>query len=199
MKTLSILKSISEIIFTSITFVLVPLVVITLLSSRISLFGLKSFVVLTGSMAPLIPIGSIVYTVQDTIFRPGDIITFQDSDHKITHRIVDVVDKDGKRISSVASPIGIQTKSSQIFYKTKGDANNSRDSNLVSKDKIIGKVFVHVPSLGKLSAFIKSIPGFLILIALPTVIFIGFELWNIKKEVERITERKTLKKYGLIQ
>ncbi len=85
---------------------------------------------------------------------------------------------------------------SEIFYKTKGDANNSADTDLVSSKDIIGKTFVNIPAIGRISGYLKTIPGFLMFIILPTLIFIGFELWNIKKEIEKQTEKRIMERFG---
>ncbi len=191
----SILKGVVEGVFTAVVFVFIPVILLTLLSSRTTLLGgLHSFTVLTGSMSPLITTGSVVYTLPSVNPQVGDIITFKRGDINVTHRIVDTVDKSGKHISPL---VGDLKNNGEIFYKTKGDANNTVDTELVSRDRIIGTVLFHFPELGKFASFIKSLPGFLSLIVLPTVMFIGFELWNIKREIEKEVEKKTLRKYGI--
>ncbi len=197
-KLLIIFKSLFQSIFSAIIFVLIPIIFITLISSRTTFaFGLQSFTVLSGSMEPLIPTGSVVYTVPSTEFQVGEIITFKKGDMNVTHRIVDTVDKNGKHISTFISPID-GLKQSEIFYKTKGDANNIADADFVRKNQIIGKTMTHIPSIGRFASFIKSIPGFIALIVLPTLIFVGIELWKIKSEIEKEVEKKTLRKVGLI-
>lgn len=50
--------------------------------------GFGSFVVLSGSMEPVIQTGSLIY-VQDTDdYEEGDIITFTEGDETVTHRII---------------------------------------------------------------------------------------------------------------
>src|SRR3989344_1801593 len=134
-KVLNILQT----ILTVIIFILLPLVVFTLVSSKTEFLGFRSFVVLTGSMSPLIPTGSIIFSQNTKNYRTGDIISFEKGSVTVTHRIIDVVDKDGKHISSLASPMG-GSKPADIFYqqavsaaesyayKTQGDANNVADS-----------------------------------------------------------------------
>lgn len=196
---MNILKAISDTIFTVITFVFVPLILFTLITSRTSILGgVQSFTVLSGSMSPLIPTGSIVFTTPSNRFDSGDIITFKRGNVNVTHRIVDTVNKEGVHVTNIASPLsGILKPVGQIFFKTKGDANNSPDGELVSAEKIIGKAQFHFPYLGKFSSFIRTPVGFLILIVLPTLMFIGSELWNIKKEIEKMVEKKTLEKFQL--
>lgn len=189
-----VLKGFSECVFSAVVFVFIPIVLFTLLSSKTTLLGgIQSFTVLSGSMSPLIPTGSVVYTLP--VFEPkvGDIITFKKGNINITHRIIDTVDKNGKHISALATPLSGKTNN-ELFYKTKGDANSSADSEYVSKNQIIGTVLFHFPSLGQFSSFIKSIPGFLSLIVLPTLMFVGMELFNIKREIEKEVEKKTIRR-----
>lgn len=89
--------------------------------------------VVSGSMTPEIPIGSIVYvqpTAPETI-QPGDIIAFQSGDSVITHRVVINHLVEGE-------------------FTTKGDANDAEDANRVDYEELIGKVVRHYPHLGEL-------------------------------------------------
>ena len=76
----------------------------------------------------------------------------------------------------------------------KGDANNSVDGEEIEKRVVIGKVFLTVPFVGKLVAFLKTLPGFLILIIIPAVFFIAWEIFNIKREMEKEIEKKIRRK-----
>lgn len=198
-KSLKILKSAFEYSITAMIFILIPLIAFTLVTSRTpALLGLQSFTVLSGSMSPGIPTGSVVYTQKTTEVGVGDVITFERKGVNVTHRIIDTVDKNGKSVSSLVSPIPGAPLPKEIFYKVKGDANNAADSDLVSKDKIVGKVLFNVPAFGKYASYLKSVPGFLLFIILPTLIFVGVELWNIKKEIEKSTERKVLERMRML-
>lgn len=194
---MKILKNISQIILTILTFVLIPMVVFTLVTSNSSLLGgFRSFVVLSGSMQPLIPVGSIIYTLKNKDYQRGDIISFEKGKQVVTHRIVEVQDEQGKVVSPLVSPVGYK-KPSSIFYKTQGDANKASDQQLIPQNQVIGQAFLLFPFVGRLVMFLKTILGFLLLLVLPTFIFIGFELWGIKKEVEKNMERKFLERMRL--
>lgn len=178
MKYLSYLITGLQILLTALTYTILPMVVITLLTAKANLIpGFNSFTVLTGSMEPLIPVGSIVYVMKSDSYKIGDIISFGAGKINVTHRVVDVVKKDN-----------------QVFYQTKGDANSSADSELVPANKVIGEVLLPVPNVGRFVSFLRSVPGFLIFIVLPTLGFIGFELWNIKKEIEKQTEQRVTRR-----
>lgn len=193
------LRKTLEVIFFSFVFILIPVIAFTIITSRTSaLFGFQSFIVVSGSMNPSMPVGSVVYTQKGNPVNIGDVITFERGNVKITHRVIDITDKSGKSVSSLVSPIPGTPNPAEIFYKTKGDANNSADSELVPAGKVVGKAFVNMPAIGKISSYLKTLPGFLILIVGPTLIFVGFELWNIKKEIEKQTEKKVLERMRMV-
>ncbi|MBI2593461.1 signal peptidase I [Candidatus Daviesbacteria bacterium] len=172
-----ILKEVTKAILNVSVFLLLPLVVVTLITSKVSLGGVKSFVVLTGSMSPLIPQGSVVYTSKQNEYKKGDIITFEQNGVTVTHRVVNKV-----------------TENNSTLYETQGDANTARDSGLVPSANIVGKVELFIPVIGKIIMFLKTLPGFFTLIILPTLIFVGFELFNIRKEIEKEVEKKVLRR-----
>ncbi len=156
--------------------VVLPFIFFTLVTSNWDIIGgIKSFVVMTGSMEPTISVGSVVYTLHKDGYEKGDIISFEKGGPTITHRIVDV-----------------QTENNVLSYKTKGDANNSIDSDSVPFNKVIGKEIFRLPYLGYAIAFTRSVPGFILLVILPGFMFICFELWNIKKEIEKETTKKII-------
>ncbi len=97
------------------------------------LFGMVPYVVLSGSMEPTIPAGSVLYcrTGQNRQ-KVGDIITYRLSrdtggELLVTHRIVEI--RDGA-------------------YVTKGDSNDNPDLAPVTKDQIIGSYQYHIPLVG---------------------------------------------------
>jgi len=167
--------------FKILLFIVLPFVIITLLTSQTDLIrGYKSYVVVSGSMEPHLPVGSIVYTQKSADYQKGDVISFKNvKDQTVTHRIVAIVKKD----------TALHTASQ---YKTKGDANNVADTDAVPATNVLGKVFFQVPYVGRAIAFIKTPLGFILIIILPAALFILSELWNIKKEIEKEVEKKVL-------
>lgn len=96
--------------------------------------------VLTGSMSPAIPQGSLVLVrpVDDVLtIDPGTVITFQKSPSErvlVTHRVVE-----------------FQPDTTPPSYITKGDANRGADIDPVPVGAIRGEVIAHVPHLGGLA------------------------------------------------
>ena len=198
-KALKLIKSTFEYSIYAVIFILIPIIAFTLVTSRTpALLGLQSFTVLSGSMSPGIPTGSVVYTQKTTEVGVGDVITFERKGVNVTHRIIDTVDKNGKSVSALVSPLPGAPAPAEVFYKVKGDANNAADSDFVAKNKIVGKVLFNIPAFGEYASYLKTIPGFLIFIILPTLIFVGIELWNIKKEIEKATERKVMQRMRML-
>jgi len=94
--------------------------------------------VLTGSMTPNIPVGSIVIDrpVDPGTLHVGDIATYQVApglSEYITHRIV-----------------RIDTKTAPVTFTFKGDANRGPDMKPVPVTAIRGKVWFHLPYLGSI-------------------------------------------------
>ena len=90
------------------------------------LFGIRPYVVYSGSMEPEIPTGAVVFTKEGE-FSPkkGDIITFHNGDTVVTHRVV---------------------KKEKDIFITKGDANKTEDPVPAEASQIIGRV-VFAPAL----------------------------------------------------
>ena len=125
--------------------------------------GYKSFLIQSGSMEPSIMTGDIIVIHQIDQYIKNDVITFQNEESRIiTHRIVEITNKGRDK-----------------FFVTKGDANRSEDEGVVSPSNILGKVIYVIPKLGFLVAFSKSLPGLIMLIAIPALALIISEVLKI--------------------
>lgn len=135
--------------------------------------GLRVITLTSGSMAPQIPVPSLVLTKPANIYKKGDIVTYREISpttgltfkHTITHRIIEE-----KRIDE------------QHVFITKGDANGVPDPQNVTNEAIMGKVVLILPYLGYFPLFLKTFPGFLLLIAMPSYLLIKNELKYLAKE-----------------
>lgn len=118
------------------------LVVLTIVITGMYLQGGRTYIVLSGSMEPGIPTGSLlfVYPADYHTLEAGDIITFRQSDDiVVTHRILSVRKENG-----------------DSWFQTKGDANEAPDGNLVHGSNVIGCPFFHVPVIGYLLSALRS-------------------------------------------
>lgn len=162
---------------TILAFIFLPIAVFTLITSKTDrIGGIKSLVVLTGSMTPSIPQGSVIFIKSAEAYSMGDVVTFEQKGRLVTHRIE-----------------AIENMNGDTFFATKGDANNSADSDLVASNLVQGRTLFHIPAFGKAILFFKTPVGFVLSIILPTLLFIGFELWAIKNEIVKNTEERIRK------
>ena len=105
--------------------------------------GYEEMAVLTGSMEPKYPVGSLIFVKEENPekLQVGDVITYRLSgDTVVTHRVVEI-NKDEQSVV------------------TKGDANESNDGNPILYNNIIGKAHFCVPYLGFISMNIKTPKG----------------------------------------
>lgn len=123
--------------------VLVILICVPLTVPRV--LGFNIYSVISGSMEPAIPTGSLIY-VKDatpTELQKGDIIAFYGTENQgsiITHRVFDNRIVEGELI-------------------TKGDANDKPDVNPVKFTSVIGKVTYHIPFIGVIGQFVSNTIG----------------------------------------
>ncbi|MBS4174342.1 signal peptidase I [Bacillus sp. FJAT-49736] len=138
-----------------------------------SILGYKVMTVLSGSMSPRVEAGDVVIVKPSDPMQAkvNDVITYKlDSNTLVTHRIVKVMNKDGK-----------------VFFQTKGDANNVADEKLVATDQVVGSLFFHIPKAGYVANFLRSSTGLMILFAIPLLpITIGAlkNIFSIRKREE---------------
>ena len=138
-------------------------------------------IVKSGSMEPAIMTGSLVIIKPNTSsygaqYSVGEVITFGPDNAKeipTTHRVFDVSKVDGA-----------------YEYKTKGDANEEEDANLVPANEIIGKVVFSAPYVGYILDFAKQPIGFALLIGFPAAVIIFDELMVIVREFMKLRRRR---------
>lgn len=127
------------------TVLLIALVLVCLPVTATRLLGYEAYSVVSGSMEPAIPTGSLVYVKQAAPeeIKEDDIIAFygaKDSNAIITHRVVENKVVMGELI-------------------TKGDANKTEDMNPVPYSNFIGKVEHSIPTLGRIAQALTSSTG----------------------------------------
>lgn len=120
-----------------------------------------AYVVLSGSMEPEIPTGSVVVVDgRKKEWNPGDVITYRRGNMVVTHRIVE---------------------KSEEGYCTKGDANAEEDAGIVLEKQVIGNVIVALPWLGFGIIWLRQ-RGTLFFLAVGAVmLFTIRQLWHGRK------------------
>ncbi len=126
-------------------FLMVAVIAVTIPLNVPKWFGIQLFEVLSGSMEPTYPVGSVVYvktaTTEDV--RVGDAITYTmgtDAEYVMTHRVTQIL------------------KDPEAFV-TKGDANEAEDPDIVYGSRLIGKPCFCIPYLGYLSEYFHTMTG----------------------------------------
>ena len=127
----------------------------------VRLFGVQVYTVLSGSMEPSYPVGSVIYAkeVDPDMLWVGDVVTFEsDAGLIVTHRIVSV--------ETAADD------SKTVYFRTKGDANTDVDAELLTQDRILGKPFFMIPNIGFIADFMHSKFGRWICIVLAVLVIL---------------------------
>ncbi len=110
------------------------------------LAGYKIYSVVSGSMEPKYPVGSVVYIkpVEFDKIEVGDPIAFHWGSKKVvTHQVVEI------------------NKENQTFT-TQGVANNVADGSPVAYSDVIGKGVYNIPFIGYITIYMQTVTGYLI-------------------------------------
>ena len=139
--------------------------------------GYEIYSVISGSMEPEIPVGSLVYIrgEEPENIKEDEIIAFygaKDSNAIITHRVV-------------------ENRVVMGEFITKGDANKTNDMNPIPYDNFIGKAVLSIPVLGYAAQMLTSLEG---KIAAGAVILAALALHLLASMLEKRNERKLAQK-----
>lgn len=159
------------------TLILVVLLALAVLLVGPVLLGYTELAVLTGSMQPTLPVGSLIYIKEadPAQLQVGDVITYQlEGDTMVTHRVVENVPEEN-------------------YLITQGDANEDPDGE-ITYDRIVGKMAFHVPYLGYISLNIRTKTGILAVCGtLVVIILLTFlpEIFAPEEEEQEKPKKKT--------
>lgn len=122
-------------ILKALALALVAVIVIMLFS------GYKFMIVVSGSMEPKIPVGSLVIVTPCDYedLQLGDIVTMNAGGYNLTHRIVGKFDAKNKDDVTKYLEPGDEGYEEEYYWITKGDANDQPDGIL--NDDVVGKVY----------------------------------------------------------
>lgn len=140
-----------------------------------SVAGIKTFVIISGSMEPELNIGDIVIIKKcnQNELNVGDIISYRSGQAIITHRINNIINKNGS-----------------LKYETKGDNNNISDRSYVKYDDIEGKLVQKISNVGNIVLLLKN----KVVIIVILIIFYILYLHNINVEEKRIIRKEKRRK-----
>ena len=171
-------KSLKAVWDTATTLIVIVVVLFAILLVGVRLIGIQVFSVISGSMEPDYPVGSLIYVqkVDPNDVEVRDVITYVlPNDMPSTHRVV--------RIDT----------ENQLFY-TKGDANDTEDGAPVHFKNLIGKPIFMIPYLGFVAHYIQNPPGMYVAIAAGAVllllVFIPDLFLKEKKKDDDLSEKE---------
>ncbi|MEM2149502.1 MAG: signal peptidase I [Nitrososphaerota archaeon] len=123
---------------------------IVILLTFISLASdLRIYRIVSPSMEPSLPVGSLIIVSLTEPIEVGDIVAYElevsGRSYTLVHRVVDIRDN---------------------VYLIKADVDDSSLGEIVKAENIIGKVVLAIPFLGYLAGVIIAIPAIIILIPL---------------------------------
>jgi len=143
--------------------------------------GLEAYIVESGSMAPEMPTGSVIYMQEipaDRI-KTGDVIVFTPNDsrldaERVTHRVTDT--REGNYT---------------VEFKTKGDANPSPDPGWTPSYKIEGKRAFSIPHLGYLIKASRSPLFITAFIILPSILLMKGQIETLLDQLKDKKRERT--------
>lgn len=130
-----------------------------------SIGGTFPLIVLTDSMYPDIKSGDLIIcnTAEAEDIKVNDIISFFDpagnGTSVVTHRVIEIVDKDGA-----------------IYFRTRGDNNNTEDKQLVPAENLVGVYKMRIAGAGHIAMFMQSTTGLIICVVLPIILLVGYDV-----------------------
>lgn len=141
-------------------------------------FGFKTYEIVSRSMEDTINKNDIIVVkkVDKNEINENDIISFDNGNEIITHRIVDIENING-----------------QTLYTTKGDNNRFADDEKISFEQIEGKYVFKLSKLGYLMNFLKN--RYFLIILFIILIFCFIHIINVKKRIKNREEKRMMNKY----
>jgi signal peptidase I len=169
------IRKIAQILYISLFSVIIISMAFVYITTYSVIPGYQFYVVLSGSMEPAIPTGSVIAVTERDSYDVDDIITFtikEDPPLKFTHRVVE------KKVQSEAK------------YITKGDANEYVDLTPVEEEKVVGKTILTIPFVGYFANFIQKPLGLLLLVILPAIVILASEITIIERQLFNFCKKK---------
>ena len=130
-----------------------------------SIGGMLPLIVLTDSMDPKIESGDLIIckTVEAEEIKVNDIISFFDPAGNgmsiVTHRVIEIVEENG-----------------EIFFRTRGDNNNTEDKELVPAANLVGMYKLRIAGAGNIAMFMQSTTGLIVCIVIPIILLISYDV-----------------------
>lgn len=130
-----------------------------------SIGGVFPLIVLTDSMQPEIKSGDLIicHTVKADEVQVNDVISFFDPEGNgtsiVTHRVVEVLQEE-----------------EGIFFRTRGDNNNTDDRELVPEENLVGTYRMRIAGVGHVAMFMQSTTGLVVCVVFPILLLVGYDI-----------------------
>ena len=156
------------------------IVLLVLVMAGMKFMGIHMYTVLSGSMEPEYPVGSLIFVKETPAeeLAVDDVITFRlAGEVTATHRIVEILPDDG------------------LSFITKGDANDGPDNSHVVSGDVIGKVVYQIKKGGYFVDYVQRPPGKYLFIGIAGFLFLFVFISDMfiddKKEKKTQSDEKT--------
>lgn len=136
---LKIISTAFNIVVWTLIVITLAILLLTVASRKTDVFGYRLYLIMSGSMEPVIHVKDAIVTKEIDEPQVGDVIAFENGDMITVHRIIKVYTEGDNRL-----------------YQTKGDNNNSEDPGLVQKSQVKGKVVCTMTALGNIIYYIQT-------------------------------------------
>lgn len=140
-----------------------------------SVLGITPLVVLSGSMSGDAPdhieAGDLIFVDKavPSELKVGNVITFMQGSTVVTHRIIEIsTGEDGK-----------------LQFLTKGDANNTEDTEPVLEGDLVGIYIGRIPMAGDLAIFMQTPLGMIVFIGIPLLAFLAYDIIRRQKHAAK--------------
>ena len=105
----------------------------------------------------------ICNTAEAEEIKVNDVVSFFDPAGNgtsiVTHRVIEIIEKDG-----------------EIFFRTRGDNNNTEDKELVPAKNLVGIYKSRIAGAGHIAMFMQSTAGLIICVVLPIILLVGYDI-----------------------
>ena len=141
--------------------------------------GFKTYEIVSRSMEDTINKNDIIVVkkVDKNEINENDIISFDNGNEIITHRIVE-----------------IENINEETLYTTKGDNNRFKDDEKISFEQIEGKYVFKLSKLGYLMNFLKN--RYFLIILFIILIFCFIHIINVKKRIKNREEKRKMNMFN---
>ncbi len=143
-----------------------------------SVLGITPMVVLSGSMSGEqeghIEVGDLIFVgrAEPEELAVGDVIAYMSGQTTVTHRIT-----------------AIDSSGDSLLFTTKGDANDTQDTEQVTEDQLVGRFLWRLPKVGDFALFLQQPLGMLLFAGIPLMAFILYDILRRQRYANRQSRR----------